>query len=55
MKTHAFTSNESTSRSRWSSALRYTMLLLLVGVAGGARSAAADTTVSKAQEPPFVT
>jgi epsilon-lactone hydrolase len=55
MKTRAFTSNHSTSRSRWSSALRYTMLLLLVGVAGGARSSAADTTVSKAQEPPFVT
>jgi len=54
MKALAFTSNQSSSRSRWSSALRYAMPLLLVGVASGARSSAADATVSKAQQPPFV-
>src|SRR5882757_7941490 len=54
MKARAFTSKQSSSRSRWSSALRYAMLLLLVGVASGARNSAAGATVSKAQQPPFV-
>jgi epsilon-lactone hydrolase len=55
MKARAFTSNQASSGSTWSRALRYIMALLLMAVASGApRSAVADPTVSKAEEPPFV-
>ena len=58
MQARAFTCNQASSRSRRSGAFCYTVLLLLLGVASGARSfatdGATDATVSKAREPPFV-
>ena len=55
MKARAFTSNQWSPSSRCSRALRYTMALLVMAVAGGVpRSAVADPPVSSAKEPPFV-